>query len=188
MPAQPCLSARFSDVEVIIDSKQPGTYPPHPDIFGAQMFVLRTLAFVERHRREAAKVDFVLERNGRASRYWAQYYEEIRRVLEENLRNQARLMGELITAGKDRVPSQAADCACWHLQRIASRQFTEAEGMRYLRIAQRDGDKFESNEQELDSRLEGVKAANRPSPFPPKKPFNAAQEANSPTCGRRLVG
>jgi hypothetical protein len=136
-----------------------------------QEFVKHALAFVEQSRPEVEKVDFVIERNGQFSRYIQEHADAVREYLRQRFPRLEVLMGDVIPAGKDRAPLQAADCACWHLQKIDSNKFTRTEHKRYTRIAKRDWIVHETANTELDAVHDRVVALNHPNPFPAKSPF-----------------
>ncbi len=159
---------QFRDHRFIMPGPQPGAYRHHPDSFGLQGFVNRTLNFLNLFRPEAEKVDFVIEHTGQFSRYIQGHFDALREALERESPQLARLLGDVIVAGKDRIPLQAADCACWHLHKIASGKFTRTEGRRYRRIAARPGMRVNMPDSELNEVHERAAKLQRQSPFPAK--------------------
>jgi hypothetical protein len=160
----------LSDCRLIMPGPQPGAYPMEPDYFAFRRFVLWTLDYVEKHRPQAEKVDFVIERKQTVSRYLPDFYEAVKTdLIALGRQSQLELMGELIPGDKNRVPLQAADCACWHLQKMATGRYTSAERRRALRIARRKGNALEMTNDDIEAMADQIRRANRPSPFPSKQ-------------------
>lgn len=167
-----CFAESFGNIKLISSSPQPCAYPHAPDYLGFGQFAVMVLDFVDKSRPEAEKVDFVVESNGRVDRYLPEIYDSTRDYLATlNRPSLVKLMGTLIPGDKERVPLQAADCACWHLQKIATGKYTRTEWKRYLRIAKRKGRNHIWPDDELRAMAARIKERNRPSPFPPKQPY-----------------
>jgi hypothetical protein len=110
----------------------------HPDYICFLVYAYWVLEHAK--RQSAEKVDFVVELNGRIT-------DKIK-MFHGHLANAARLygrpdliplIGELIPAGKERVPLQAADYFAWHVQRVEANTAEVDEKDRYTRVAKRPG-------------------------------------------------
>jgi hypothetical protein len=89
---------------------------------------------------DTEKVDFIVERKEGVFEKIKQFYEglgdSIARIGHPEL---VKYMGELIPAGKDRVPVQAADMLCWHASRADLGLLKGRDAMRAGTIFNRKG-------------------------------------------------
>jgi hypothetical protein len=101
----------FRDIRYVRYEPQPGLYKTHPDFIAFQGFVQGVLEYIADKHPSAEKVDFVVERKTGVSHYSADHLiDEIKRALAEHgYESLVRYIGEVIPAGKSRVPLQAAD-------------------------------------------------------------------------------
>ncbi len=89
-----------------------------PDYLGFLGYVVGVLEHVRHFHPEAQKVDFVVERNGEFTKRIQEFYVTILAdLVSQGDSGLANLMGEIIPAGKDRIPLHAADLLCWYTRR-----------------------------------------------------------------------
>ena len=88
------------------------------DHFSFNVYVYTVLLYVQTKHPDVEKVDFIVERKEGVFEKLKQFYETFpdsyRQIGNPEL---VKYLGELIPAGKDRVPVQAADMLCWHASR-----------------------------------------------------------------------
>lgn len=89
-----------------------------PDYFGFLAYAFVVLKYVSENYPGAERVDFFVENNGEITKH----IQEFHGTIEGNLRalgspRMASLLGDLIPAGKDMLPLQAADVGCWFSRR-----------------------------------------------------------------------
>lgn len=129
---------KFSKRRVLVPKRK--HEPFRPDYMGFIGFAWYLLQYVAKHHPEAEKVDFIVERNGHITKYIQEFHAQLAamfRFLE--LPNVAELVGELLPAGKERVPLQAADVLCWHTARAKSKTMDATDARRYQLLAKREG-------------------------------------------------
>jgi len=103
-------------------------------------YVLQVLHFIHGTRPDVEQIDFVVERNGPITKHIETFHGEIAGVLRAiKADHLARLVGDIIPGGKDRVPLQAADLLCWHTQAARAGKLSQADAQRYARISGRQG-------------------------------------------------
>lgn len=103
----------------------------HPDYFCFQAYVFALLMYVEKWHPDAEKVDFIVERNGEITKHIQTFHSNMAAVLEQRGKSSlARLVGELIPGGKDRIPLQAADVLCWHIGRARNPETMDDDDIR----------------------------------------------------------
>lgn len=88
------------------------------DHFSFNTYVYTVLHYIHDRHPEAEKVDFIVEHKDGVFEKLRQFYE----TFEDSLKmigapELAQYLGEIIPAGKDHVPVQAADMLCWHASR-----------------------------------------------------------------------
>jgi hypothetical protein len=89
-----------------------------PDYICFVGYAYLVLKYLERFHPEAEKVDFVVERNGDITKHIQEFHSHLAADLESlGEPSLVKLVGELIPAGKERIPLQAADVLCWHTGR-----------------------------------------------------------------------
>jgi hypothetical protein len=87
--------------------------------------------YVEKWHSDVEKVDFIVERNREITKHIQTFHSNIAFVLQQQERaSLARLVGELIPAGKDRIPLQAADVLCWHMGRVRNPETMDDDDIR----------------------------------------------------------
>jgi hypothetical protein len=134
------LRDRFVTTKVKMSATtKPIAYEPDFTCFLAYVWVV--LNYVDRHYEDAEKVDFVVEQNGVITKYIQDFHSTIPQALTAlGSPALARLVGELIPGGKDRVPLQAADVLCWHTARARHPETMDlADKRRYFRISRLKG-------------------------------------------------
>jgi len=111
-----------------------------PDYLAFASYVYLVLLFCHARRPEAEKVDFIVEKNGEITDHIQQFYRDVPRSLTNlNLPHLVPMLGELIPAGKDCVPLQAADVLCWYTQRFGNKALDDKNVRRYKVIGKRKG-------------------------------------------------
>ena len=121
-----------------------------PDYIGFIGYVFVVLAYLEQEHLEVEKVDFIVERKTGITQQLKEFYDSMPKPLEElGLASQAKLLGELIPASKDRVPLQAADVLCWHSQRAETGRLSRIDENRYATLARRRGCRHEWTDDDI---------------------------------------
>lgn len=121
-----------------------------PDHLTFPAYAHMVLYFCHIYRPDAEKIDFIVERNGEVTKHLKEFYEGLPIALESIGRSQLiRLMGEIIPAGKDHVPLQAADVLCWHTNRGIEGTLDAKGASRYSIIANREGFRFSYSDEDL---------------------------------------
>ena len=116
-----------------------GSAPLDPDYVCFLGYSYLVLLYVAQTYPDVEKVDFVIERNGRITKYIQAFHAGLSQALQSlDLPHAARLVGEILPAGKDRVPLQIADLLCWHTAR-ARETMDELDSRRYAKLARRRG-------------------------------------------------
>jgi hypothetical protein len=120
-----------------------------PDYLAFPAFAHMVLYFCHMYRPDAEKVDFIVERKGEITDHIKDFYAGLPLALESiGLPKLIPLMGEIIPAGKDRAPLQAADVLCWHTNRSRKGTLDARGALRYEIIGNREGFRFDyANEQ-----------------------------------------
>lgn len=89
-----------------------------PDYMCFLSYAFYLIAHVSDLRPEVTRIDFVVSKKQRVSHYYSKFQEEMRDFLNDYNPALGKLVGDLIPANmEDRVPLQAADVLCWHLQK-----------------------------------------------------------------------
>lgn len=116
-----------------------GIAPLAPDYVCFMGISYLVFQYVSKEYPEAEKVDFVIERNGRITKFIQVFHSGLASALTAlGLPQAAKLVGDLIPAGKERVPLQAADVLCWHTARRRE-TMDELDRRRYGKLAARRG-------------------------------------------------
>ena len=119
-----------------------GSAPLDPDYVCFMGYSYLALLYVAKTYPDAEKVDFIIERNGRITKFIQAFHSGLAKSLAAlGLPEASKLVGDLIPAGKERVPLQAADVLCWHTAR-SRETMDELDNKRYGRLAQRLGMKM----------------------------------------------
>lgn len=108
--------------------------PFAPDYLAFISYAFAVLMFCHHNKPNAEKVNFVVERKGETTNRIQEFYAGLPISLEYI--GQSRLipmLGDLLAAGKDHVPLQAADLLCWHTRR--SKEGTlDSDGIRRFAV------------------------------------------------------
>lgn len=116
-----------------------GNVPFDPDYICFLAFSYLALSYVAQTYADAERVDFIIEKNGRITRYIQAFHSGITMSLRALGRpDLAQLVGELIPAGKERTHLQAADVLCWHTAR-PKETMDELDAQRYAKLARKNG-------------------------------------------------
>lgn len=112
-----------------------------PDYLCFLGYAYVVLKYVEKFYPDADKVDFVVERNGDITKHIQEFHSHFAANLEFiGEPGLVKLVGELIPAGKDRIPLQAADVLCWHTGRFRNPETMDADDVRrYGTLVQKKG-------------------------------------------------
>jgi hypothetical protein len=117
----------------------------------------------------AEKVDFIIERKHRVTQVLLDMFEKLRGNYPElGEPEYAALMGKLVAGGKDHVPLQAADLACWHVQRQDQQMLDPIDYKRMRTIGSKFGQPFHMKDEWTERTAAGLEASKVPSPFTPK--------------------
>ena len=104
--------------EIRFRSKSGGIKKYHPDYSCFNAYAYALLLYLEKWHPEVEKVDFLVERNGEITKHIQTFHSHLYEYLRmRNKPHLARLVGELLPVGKERIPTQAADVLCWHIGR-----------------------------------------------------------------------
>lgn len=112
-----------------------------PDFLCFFSYAKNVLAYVSEKYPDADKVDFIIERNGRITHTIERFYDSMPSDFREmGYGRLADLMGDLIPAGKERVPLQAADLLCWYSRASKLNMLNDpADERRYQKLSRRLG-------------------------------------------------
>ena len=109
-----------------------------PDYFCFLAYSSTVVAKVSAMYPDAKKVDFVVSKKGKLTTRLQVFHEEMRRLMPEY----EDLIGELIPATmEERLPLQAADLLCWHIQRYYANTM-DAVDQRRLAVLMHDLDGY----------------------------------------------
>lgn len=130
-----------------------------PDYFGFLAFAAEVVKLLPMMYDDVERVDFVVERNGKITDYITRVRAQLIRFLEPE---DARLVGEVIPDGKDRLPLQAADFLLWHLQKDEANGLSRTDYKRLWKMLScRQGHKHEWESKELKTLAAGIIARAR---------------------------
>jgi hypothetical protein len=103
------------------------------------------LKYLAEYHPESEKLDFVVERKNKVTNYIQEFHSQLPQALAAlGSPELARLVGELVPAGKDRLPLHAADLLCWHCARREKlKTMSHRDKLRYKTIAYRKGVRIE---------------------------------------------
>lgn len=115
------FSSLFNETGVVMPTKQPGRYKFEPDYLCFLTFAHVALGWLDRNHDDVERVDFIVERKQDITRRFQHFYKDVASNFGElGLPEIGRIVGSLSEGDKTDLRLQAADFACWHLQRIAS--------------------------------------------------------------------
>lgn len=110
-----------------------------PDYLCFLAYSYLALSYIAKTYADAERVDFIIERNGRITRYIQVFHSGIAATLAAlGRRDLAELVGGFMPAGKERVPLQAADVLCWHSAR-RKETMDDSDIKRYAKLARKTG-------------------------------------------------
>jgi hypothetical protein len=112
---------RFRETKLVISTATMKAKKPfEPDHIGFIGYVFTALEFVRANYSDTEKVDFVVEAKKGITDHVGEFFRTMPTVLNDLYGpNIAALWGSIIPAeNTERVPLQAADVLCWHLQRV----------------------------------------------------------------------
>ncbi len=140
---------RFAEVRVVRSFGKPRGFEPDYICFLSYAWI--ALNYINKHHPEADKVDFVVERNGDVTKHIQDFHSTLSEALKAfGKPSLARLVGDLIPGGKDRVPLQAADVLCWHTARAQNPEtMDEADRRRYSLLAHRKGTREQFTDEQI---------------------------------------
>jgi hypothetical protein len=102
--------------------------------------VLTVLHHINLNHPESEKVEFVVDRKdgvfGKLKQFYDTFESGLKHIGHPEL---AKYLGELIPAGKERVPVQAADILCWHASRHDLELLKGRDAMRAAAMFNRKG-------------------------------------------------
>ncbi len=120
-------------------------------------YAYTVLLFCYTNRPDAEKVDFIMEKNGEVTDHIREFYAGMPIALQHVGRPELiPLLGDLISAGKERAPLQAADVLCWHTQRYNQGTLDAIGAVRYAPMATRIGIKFDYANEHLSELWENL--------------------------------
>jgi len=135
----------FKDSKVVrSNAKQFEAKPFEPDYVCFLAYAYVVLNYVHDVHPHAEKVDFIVEKKGVVTRYIQDFHSTLDKAIAAIGHPElSPLIGELIPAGKERIPCQAADVLCWHAGRFENAQEVKNEDIgdarRYLKLRGRSG-------------------------------------------------
>jgi hypothetical protein len=107
-----------------------------PDYMAWSFFAIAQLDLISERDKQAERVDFWVEENGKIGRNLVEFKESLKRSLAglPELAHLTHLIGELKPVGKSIMSVQAADMLCWHARRNASGNLGREGRKRYSRM------------------------------------------------------
>lgn len=115
------------------------------------LYCFSVISYLSFYRPEADKVDFIIEENGRITRYVTEFYEAMPNVLTSLGKPEHKnLLGNLIPSGKSHHSLQAADVLCWFTRRAELGLLDETDKHRYSRFARLRGLRQEFSDREIE--------------------------------------
>lgn len=106
----------FATIKVMSAKRKRAAF--EPDFLCFLGYAMMALDYVSKQHPDCEKLDFIVEQNGKITDYIKDFHTGLSGVFAELARpDLARLVGDLLPVGKDRIPAQAADVLCWHTAR-----------------------------------------------------------------------
>jgi hypothetical protein len=129
----------FAPFKVKSPKRNPATF--EPDFLCFLGYAKMTLEFVSKEHKDCERLDFWVEQNGKITDYIQDFHADLNRAFTELGRpDLAKLVGELVPVGKDRMPVQAADVLCWHTARAQNPgKMDQPSFRRYERLSRKNG-------------------------------------------------
>ncbi|MEO8736876.1 MAG: hypothetical protein ABI380_10080 [Edaphobacter sp.] len=128
-----------------VKSRTGGSGNFEPDYLCFLGYAMMALNYVAEEHPECEKLDFIVEQNGKITDYIRDFHSGLSTLLKGTGRpDLSELVGELIPAGKERIPVQAADVLCWHTARAKQRSSMDANDIRRYELLSRKPGRKES--------------------------------------------
>jgi hypothetical protein len=94
-----------------------------------------SLNYVYQQHPECEKLDFIVERKTGVTKYIQEFHSTLHGVLAAlGLPHLSKLVGKLVSAGKECVPLQAADLLCWHTARCNQPNMMDSDDIRRCKV------------------------------------------------------
>jgi hypothetical protein len=123
----------LAEIKMLVASG--GVKDLEPDYICFLGYAYVVLVVLHEFHPEAEKVDFIVERKSDITKHIQEFHshlaDELKLIGRKDL---VPLIGELIPAGKDRIPLQAADVLCWHTMRAYTPEKMDADDIRRYRV------------------------------------------------------
>jgi len=123
----------MTEQKVIVASGGVKTLEPDYICFIAYSYAV--VKYLEAKHPDVEKIDFIVERNGDITKHIQEFHSHF--AINLSLRGDehlADMVGELIPAGKDHIPLQAADVLCWHMGRSRNPKSMDDDDLRRYNI------------------------------------------------------
>lgn len=129
----------FATIKVMSAKRKSAAF--EPDFLCFLGYAMMALDYVSREHQDCEKLDFIVEQNGKITDYIKDFHTGLSGIFAELGRpDLARLVGELLSVPKDRIPVQAADVLCWHTARSRNLSAMDsADCRRYEKLARKNG-------------------------------------------------
>jgi hypothetical protein len=130
----------FADIKV--KSSENKSSPFEPDYLCFLGYAMLALEYVAiEYPAECEKLDFVVEQNGKITKYIKSFHADLRSSFSALGRpDLARLVGDLRHVGKESIPAQVADVICWHTARSRNPAALDADSYRrYESLSRKKG-------------------------------------------------
>jgi hypothetical protein len=133
------MSDSFGPVKLRSHNRKSSEFAP--DYLCFLGYAIMALKYVNEKHPDCEKLDFLVERNGKITAYIQDFHSNLSGFFERAERpDLARLVGELLPVGKDRIPVQAADVLCWHTARAQTPWNMDGKDYeRYSRLSKKEG-------------------------------------------------
>lgn len=144
------IGRAFSSVQIRrSQNKSTGFAPDYLCFLGYSMLALEYVSLVHK---DCDKLDFMVEKNGKITDYIRGFHSTLKRSFTQLGRPElARLVGDLIPVGKDRLPVQAADLLCWHTARSRNPSSMSYDDLkRYTSLSQKQGSLAELEQETIN--------------------------------------
>lgn len=137
---------RFRETRVVATTRKQFTASKfEPDYICFLGYAWAALKYLAEYHPEAEKLDFVIEQKNKVANHIQDFHAQLRDALAARGNPElARLVGDLLPAGKDRLPLQAADLLCWHCARREKLEtMTQLDRRRYKTLVYHKGIRIE---------------------------------------------
>jgi hypothetical protein len=134
-------------------------YRLEPDYICFILFAHIAIRRVFTFHPDCEKVDFIVERKRPITSHVQDFHDTLTNsFLDIGKPELARLVGDFIPAGKERVPLQAADLLCWYENRIGSVGLNERDKARHRTLSKRKGARYPVTHDEVQGLRERLEA------------------------------